>query len=58
MYGLLAQENFKYDCTWPTRKFGYTNAEQGLYPYTLDYKSEQVAGLEAAWILAIPGLPD
>merc|ERR1712226_65250 len=56
MYGLLAQENFKYDCTWPTRKFGYTNAEQGLYPYTLDYKSEQDCQIEPCPTCSHPGL--
>merc|ERR1719490_702039 len=36
MYDVLAQENFDYDCTWPTRRFGYIDAEQGLYPYTVE----------------------
>ena len=58
MYSVLEEENFKYDCTWPTRyeywvmiqifnlskrRFGYMDAEQGLYPYTLDYRSVQVS---------------
>ena len=57
MYTVLENNNFNYDCTWPTRyskflsglqtflkrTFGYVDAEQGLYPYTLDYKSVQVS---------------
>ena len=43
MYSMLEHNNFRYDCTWPTRKFGFTDAMQGLYPYTLDYKSVQVS---------------
>ena len=42
MYSMLEHNNFRYDCTWPTRAFGFTDAELGLYPYTLDYKSVQV----------------
>ena len=58
MYTVLEEENFDYDCSWPTRfehwviirifnflnrRFGYMDAEQGLYPYTLDYHSVQVS---------------
>jgi len=46
MYTMLENNNFKYDCTWPTRKFGYLNAVQGLYPYTLDYKTVQDCPIE------------
>jgi len=37
MYRVLAENDFKYDCTWPTRQF----ENPGLWPYTLDYKSKQ-----------------
>jgi hypothetical protein len=46
MYDVLKEENFKYDCTWPTRSFGYVNAMQGLYPYTLDFKSAQACSVD------------
>lgn len=39
MYRVLAENDFKYDCTWPTRQF----ENPGLWPYTLDYKSKQVS---------------
>merc|ERR1712181_24539 len=56
MYGVLQEENFHYDCTWPTRAFGYMDAEQGLYPYTLDYKSVQDCPIEPCPQCSHPGL--
>jgi len=41
MFQMLAENNFEYDCSWPTRKFGYLDAEAGLYPYTMDFKTVQ-----------------
>jgi len=41
MFQMLAENNFLYDCSWPTRAYGYIDAEYGLYPYTLDYASKQ-----------------
>ena len=41
MFQMLAENNFKYDCSWPTRSYGYIDAETGLYPYTLDYPTKQ-----------------
>jgi len=46
MYSMLEENSFRYDCTWPTRRFGYLDAEQGLYPYTLDYKTVQDCPIE------------
>ena len=43
MFQMLSENNFVYDCSWPTRQYGYIDAEYGLYPYTLDYKSKQVS---------------
>ena len=45
MFQMLSENNFKYDRSWPTRQFGYVDAETGLYPYTLDYPSKQVRRL-------------
>ena len=42
MYNMLMNNNFKYDASWPTRQFGFVNAENALYPYTLDFQSVQV----------------
>merc|ERR1711892_544768 len=41
MFQMLAENNFMYDCSWPTRSYGYMDAESGLFPYTLDYESIQ-----------------
>ena len=41
MFNMLMNNNFLYDCSWPTRAYGYIDAEYGLYPYTLDYSSKQ-----------------
>jgi len=46
MFTMLENNNFKYDCTWPTRRYGYVDAMDGLYPYTLDYKSVQDCPIE------------
>ena len=46
MFKMLYDNNFLYDCTWPTRRFGYVDAEYGLYPYTLDYKTKQDCPIE------------
>jgi len=56
MYSMLEHNNFRYDCTWPTRKFGFTDAMQGLYPYTLDYKSVQDCPIEPCPKCSHPGV--
>jgi len=56
MYSMLEKNNFKYDCSWPTRAFGYVDAEQSLYPYTLDYKSVQDCPIQPCPTCAHPGL--
>ena len=35
---MLNDGSLTYDCSWPTQKF----IGDGLFPYTLDYKSDQV----------------
>ena len=56
MFQMLKENNFDYDCSWPTRKFGYLDAEAGLYPYTLDYKSVQDCPIEPCPKCSFPGL--
>ena len=41
MFKALYENNFLYDCSWPTRAYGYVDAEFALYPYTLDYATRQ-----------------
>merc|ERR1711887_425616 len=56
MFQMLQENNFDYDCTWPTRKFGYIDAEAGLYPYTLDFASTQDCPIEPCPKCSYPGL--
>lgn len=37
-FAMMAHENFKYDCSRPTRAYGYTNMANGLWPFTMDYQ--------------------
>lgn len=41
MADMLTNNNFKYDCSMPTLANGFTNAENAIFPYTLDFQSEQ-----------------
>jgi len=56
MYQMLQEKGFTYDCTWPTRTYGYVDAEAGLFPYTLDYKSVQDCPIEPCPKCSHPGL--
>jgi len=56
MYSMLENNNFRYDCTWPSREFGFVDAEMGIYPYTLDYKSVQDCPIPPCPEDAHPGL--
>jgi len=56
MYQMLQENKFKYDCTWPTRTYGFLEAENGLYPYTLDYKSIQDCPIEPCPSCSHPGI--
>ena len=41
MFQMMEENNFLYDSSWPTRQYGYIDAEYAMFPYTLDYKSTQ-----------------
>ncbi|XP_040580790.1 chitin deacetylase 7 [Lepeophtheirus salmonis] len=47
-------EDFEYDCSMPSRAFGYTNLANGLWPYTLDYRSIQDCQLEPCPLESYP----
>lgn len=55
MFQMIAENNFKYDCSWPTRSFGYVDAESGLYPYTLDYSTVQDCPIKPCPKCSYPG---
>jgi len=56
MFQMLAENNFEYDCSWPTRRYGYVDAEFGLFPYTMDYDSIQDCPIEPCPRCSYPGL--
>jgi len=56
MWQMLAENNFEYDCSWPTRKYGYVDAESGLYPYTLDYATVQDCPIKPCPKCSYPGM--
>jgi len=56
MFQMLAENNFMYDCSWPTRSYGYMDAESGLFPYTLDYESIQDCPIQPCPQCSYPGL--
>lgn len=51
----LKESGLTYDCSWPTQ----TYVQPGLWPYTLDYKSEQDcsigpcpdASIQGTWVI-------
>merc|ERR1712212_667515 len=55
-FSMLHNNNFDYDCSWPTRAFGYMDAETGLYPYTMDYQSVQDCEIKPCPTCSYPGL--
>ena len=56
MFAELYNNNFLYDCSWPTRAYGYIDAEYGLYPYTLDYSTKQDCPIKPCPECSYPGL--
>ena len=56
MFEMLRENNFLYDCSWPTRAYGYTDAEYGLYPYTLDYATKQDCPIKPCPQCSHPGV--
>merc|ERR1712142_1437473 len=55
MFTMLSENNFLYDSSWPTRAYGYVDAENGLYPYTLDFASIQDCPIEPCPKCSYPG---
>jgi len=56
MFDMLANNSFTHDSSWPTRNFGYLNTMNGLYPYTLDYKTKQDCPIEPCPKCSHPGI--
>jgi len=56
MFNMLQNNSFLYDCSWPTRAYGYIDAEYGLYPYTLDYSTKQDCPIKPCPECSYPGV--
>jgi len=56
MFEALYENHFQYDCSMPSRAFGYLNLENGLYPYTLDHDTIQDCEVEVCPSCSFPGL--
>jgi len=55
-FTMMQNNGFKYDCSMPTRLYGYIDADRGLYPYTLDYKSKQDCEVGTCPKCSYPGM--
>jgi hypothetical protein len=55
-FSMLSNNHFDYDCSMATRDFGYLDAQNGLYPYTLDYASVQDCAVGPCPTCSYPGL--
>ena len=57
MFTMLQEQGFKYDCSMPSRRFGYDYLDQGIWPFTLDYsESPMDCQIEPCPKCSYPGL--
>ena len=56
MFQMLAENNFEYDSSMPTRAYGYIDAEFGLFPYTMDFRSIQDCAFDPCPYCPYPGI--
>lgn len=45
-FQMMLDDGFEYDCTMPSRNFGYLNMANGRWPFTYDYRSEMDCQIE------------
>jgi len=55
-FAMMQNHGFQYDCTQATQNYGYMDADRGLFPYTLDYKSVQDCPVGACPKCSYPGI--
>lgn len=55
MFSALVEKNFLYDCSMPSRLYGYVDLGNGLYPYTLDYDTVQDCEIKPCPTCSFPG---
>nr|CAH0110016.1 unnamed protein product [Daphnia galeata] len=51
MWTSLSNNNFEWDCSWPTRNY----VDPGMWPYTLDYLSQQDCQIGSCPVQSYPG---
>jgi len=56
MFQMMEENNFLYDSSWPTRQYGYIDAEYAMFPYTLDYKTKQDCPIDPCPKCSHPGV--
>ncbi|TRY78789.1 hypothetical protein TCAL_11804 [Tigriopus californicus] len=45
-FQMMLEDGFEYDCTMPSRNFGYLNMANGRWPFTYNYRSEMDCQIE------------
>ena len=45
MIEMLKEQGFQYDCTSPSREYGYLNMENGAWPFTYDYRWVKICSI-------------
>ena len=53
---MMAENDFLYDASAPSRAFGYTNMQNGRWPFTYDYKSDMDCQIAPCPTCSFPGV--
>ena len=56
MYKMMADNDFLYDCSAPSRVYGYTNMKYGRWPFTYDYYSDMDCQIQPCPKCSFPGI--
>ena len=56
MFKMMEENDFLYDCSAPSRNFGYTNMANGRWPFTYDYKSGMDCQIQPCPTCSFPGI--
>lgn len=55
-FQMMFDTGLEYDSTMPSRVFGYTNLENGMWPYSLDWESTMDCQIEPCPTCKFPGI--
>ena len=56
MFKMMAENDFLYDCSAPSRAYGYTNLQYGRWPFTYDYYSDMDCQIAPCPKCSFPGI--